>query len=42
MGVPWKDCMILRGCVGVPLERLQDFEGLCYTMWVCIGQIAGF
>ena len=22
--------------MGVPLERLQDFEGLCYTAWVCL------
>ena len=45
VGVPWTDCRILRGCViqcGCALDRLQDFEGLCYVVWVCLGQTAGF
>ena len=35
----WRDCRILRGCViqcGCALDRLQDFEGLCYVVWVCL------
>ena len=45
VGVSWTDCRILRGCViqcGCVLDRLEDFEGLCYTVWVCLGQTAGF
>ena len=45
VGVPWADCRILRGCViqcGCALDRLQDFEGLCYSVWVCLRQTAGF
>ena len=29
----------LYGCA---LDRLQDIVGLCYVVWVCLGQTAGF